>query len=95
MLLTPIKVARGALLKFCRICERREGPGSGFGIVYRARACQRFPRLGVCLMLCAAVPSVPFIRVQQPHPLIDFIMNMDEGDTLVRRRSRRSTAGNR
>ncbi len=60
MLLTPTKVARGALLRFCRICERREGPGSGLGIVRRLERAR-----------------------------------VDGSDTLVRRRSRRSTAGNR
>ena len=36
MLLTPAKVGRGALLRFCRIFERREGPGSGLGIAVKA-----------------------------------------------------------
>ena len=62
MLLTPINVARGALLKFCRICERREGPGSGLGIVQRVRVCWQFR---VFRYLFGVVCSSPFIRV--PH----------------------------
>jgi len=57
MLLTPTKVARGALLRFCRICERREGPGSGLGIVRRLERARVDGSDGsaswVCLMLCA------------------------------------------
>jgi hypothetical protein len=33
MALTPTKVARGALFRFFRICERREGPRIGLGIL--------------------------------------------------------------
>ena len=87
MLLTPIKVARGALLRFCRICERREGPGSGLGISKGFESVGH--GFGVCLVLCTQ-RSAPFIRSRILH-----LLNMDEGDTLVRRRSRRSTAGNR
>jgi hypothetical protein len=45
-------------------------------------------------MLCVAL-RVTVRRAVQKSGQEPGLMNMDEGDTLVRRRSRRSTAGNR
>ena len=96
MLLTPTKVARGALLRFCRIFERREGPGSGFIVYLSVSVAVRI--FWVCLMSRHMTHSVAVnVNLDSLIPRLEFncLKNMDEGDNLVRRRSRRSTAGNR
>lgn len=87
-LLTPTKTGRGALLRFCRIFERREGPGSGLGIE-SGRVARRVNEIDASLLFrIHNTRNVTLINILHST-------NMDEDDTLVRRRSRRSTAGNR